>query len=211
MKLTKYGHACVVLEEQGKKLVIDPGDYTDDFGDLENILAVVATHIHNDHLGKMHIKRILGANPDIKVFTTAEAAEELNDPHITTVAAADGEAIGPFNLRFFGKLHKAVHPDWPVCQNIGVLVNDSFYYPGDSFTTPDKAVKVLAVPASANWLKMSEAIDFIRKLKPRQFFRTHDRLLSEQGISGVNDWLEMAADKFGSQYVPLDPGQSIEF
>jgi L-ascorbate metabolism protein UlaG (beta-lactamase superfamily) len=34
MKLTKYTHACIVLEEQGEKLVIDPGGFTPEFGDV---------------------------------------------------------------------------------------------------------------------------------------------------------------------------------
>lgn len=210
MKITKYGHACVVLEEQGKKLVIDPGEFTESFGEAGDIAAVVVTHVHGDHLGKDHLQAIVAANPDIKVFTTPEASQEWGDAHAQAVKSGDELAAGPFSLKFFGELHNAVHPEWPQNQNTGVMVNGVFYYPGDSFTKPDGSVKVLAVPAGAPWLKTGEAIDYVKDLKPELFFRTHDGLWNENGLATTDRWFGMAAEKFGVKYQALTPGDSIE-
>ncbi len=50
MKLTKYEHACVFLEnDDGDKVVIDPGIFTNLPGDLSRIVAIVITHEHPDH------------------------------------------------------------------------------------------------------------------------------------------------------------------
>ena len=49
MNLTKYGHACVALSEDGRRLVIDPGTLTPEDA-LAGADAVLVTHEHRDHL-----------------------------------------------------------------------------------------------------------------------------------------------------------------
>lgn len=210
MKLTKYGHACVVLEEQGKKLVVDPGEFTEDFVVSGDIVGVVITHVHGDHLQPKQLEAIAGANPGVQIFTTEEAAKECGNVSVQTVKAGDEQTAGPFALRFYGQLHNAVHADWPQNQNLGVLVNDAFYYPGDSFTLPDRKVELLAVPVSAPWLKLGESLEFIKIMKPARFFRTHDGLCNERGLAGIDVWLTKASDKYGSAYHGLNPGDSTE-
>jgi L-ascorbate metabolism protein UlaG (beta-lactamase superfamily) len=211
MKLTKYEHACLVLEEQGQKLVIDPGEYTEELGDLQGIVAVVVTHAHDDHMSAEHLRKIVATNPEVKVLTTPEAAKAWGDPHAHGVTAGEEQIVGAFSLRFYGELHGAVHPAWPQAQNVGVLVNNRFYYPGDSLTIPDRKVEILAAPAAYAWLKVGEVIDFIQAINPRAFIRTHDGSLSDQGISTANDWFQKTSEKFGPTYNALDPGDSFEF
>src|SRR3954471_7560361 len=103
MKLTKYEHACVVLEEQGKRLIIDPGEFTAAFGGTDNVVAVVVTHIHGDHFSQEHLDAIVAANPEVIVFTTPEVAQHWADPHATSVKAGDEQPVGLFNLRFYGE------------------------------------------------------------------------------------------------------------
>jgi L-ascorbate metabolism protein UlaG (beta-lactamase superfamily) len=210
MKLTKYGHACLVLEEQGKKLIIDPGEFTPDLGDINTIIAVVVTHVHGDHLSNEHLARIFVANPNVKIFTTMEAAKVINDSRALAVKTGSEQTVGPFTLRFYGELHNVIHPEWPQNQNIAVLINDAVYYPGDSFTIPDRKVVTLAVPVGAPWLKMGEAIDFVKAVAPQQFFRTHDGLWNENGLATTDRWLAMASEKFGPKYNALNPGDSLE-
>lgn len=210
MKLTKYGHACIALEEQGKKLIVDPGGFTDSFGDTSNVAAVVVTHVHGDHLGVKHLETIVAANPDVKIFTTPEVVTEWGDSHAQAVQAGEEQTAGPFSLKFYGELHQVIHTDWPQNQNIGVMVNGLLYYPGDSFAKPDDGVKVLAVPAGAPWLKTGESIDFMKDVHPELFFRTHDGLWSEKGLATTDKWFTMASEKFGPKYQALNPGDSIE-
>src|SRR5262245_21363416 len=149
MKLTKYEHACVVLEEQGKKLVVDPGGFTKEFGGVDNIVAVVVTHKHADHFNPEHLETILATNPDATIFTPDDLAEQFKKPGVKAVKAGDEATRGPFRLHCGGEMHVLIHNSLPCPQNTSLLVNDSFYYPGDSYTMPDKPVEVLAVPANA--------------------------------------------------------------
>ncbi len=94
------------------------------------------------------------------------------------VAPGDARGAGPFRLRFFGGKHIVIHESIPIIDNVGVLVNDAFYYGGDSYDRPDGPVEVLAAPIGAPWLKISEAMDYVLAVKPRRAFYTHDAPLS---------------------------------
>lgn len=210
MKITKYGHACIVLEEQGKRLVIDPGVFTESFGDASNVVAVVVTHVHPDHFDPAHLKTIFTLNPDATLFSTPDVASAAIDGNIVT--AEDGLEIdaGPFHLKFAGKMHAVIHQDMPQPFNIGVFINDAFFYPGDSFTTIDEPVKILAVPANAPWANVSESMDYIRVIKPEQCIPTHNGLLSGFGHQIYNGALEKATKDIGSIFTYLQPGESLD-
>lgn len=212
MKLTKYTHACIVLEEQGQRLIIDPGEWAVEVSGLHGVTAIVITHDHFDHFNLKNVQAILQANPSAHIFTTAETAEKLRGQSIkiTTVNDGDSEQIGPFTLQFFGRMHALVTKDKPLTQNVGVLVNNNLYYPGDSFTLPNTSVKTLATPVSGPWLKTSESINFMLTVKPLVAFPTHDALLSEIGTSVYENWHQLTADAAGIQLLHLVPGASAE-
>ena len=60
MELIKYGHACVVLEQDGRRLVIDPGMLTPEDA-LAGADGVLVTHEHADHFAPEK----LAARPDL--------------------------------------------------------------------------------------------------------------------------------------------------
>ena len=84
--------------------------------------------------------------------------------------------------------------------NLGVMVNDTVYYPGDSFTKPEKPVKVLALPITAPWLKIGEVMDFLAEVNA---FPTHDAIASNQGKALVDRMLGGVAEGHGSEYKRL--------
>ena len=183
MNITKYEHACVVIEEQGKKLVIDPGQFTTSLTDFSNIVAVVVTHLHSDHLDPQKLQAIFAANPEARFFGTAEVAKEVPNVPFTAVTGGTAETVAPFKLAFYGEQHAQIHASIPPVQNVGVLVNDAFYYPGDSFTLPGVPVKVLALPIAAPWAKAGESVDFLLSVRPHYVFPTHNGVLSDMGHS----------------------------
>lgn len=212
MNITKYEHACLVLEEEGKKLVIDPGEYTSTFGPLEDIVAVVITHQHPDHFLAKHVQSIITANPEVQVFMPADTKAQFADEHAVAVTGGEEKLIHPFTLKFFGENHHVIEPSMTPINNVGVLVNDTLYYPGDSFTVPvtDAVIGALAVPASAPWFKMADAMEFIRAIRPRSCFMTHDALLSDIGRKSHSAWIEKTAAEAGAKFVDLLPGDNLD-
>lgn len=203
MDIRKFQHACLELTKDSLSLVIDPGDWTKDFEANDHTVGVVITHEHGDHFDPRHLEAIRNKNPEVCIFAHVDIIAQLNDFAGRTQAVAVGEtvAIGPFSLRFTGGIHAPIHPHYPVPPNLGVVVdNGKLYYPGDSYALPECQVEVLAVPASAPWMKLSDAMDFIVNVKPLTYFPTHDILLSDEGHALTKSWLERAASTVGATY-----------
>ena len=235
MKLTKFEHAALILEVSGHRLVIDPGSFTAALTETSETVAIVITHEHADHWTLDHLRRILAVNPGIPVFgpagvaaavaaavSAAAEADQVSDtsrdgsstrtPIVTVVQAGDTVVAGPFKLSFFGATHAVIHSSIPVVDNIGVLVNSQLYYAGDAFTVPDGiSVDVLAVPAGAPWLKISDVIDYVLAIKPRRSFPAHEMLLSRAGKDLSNARIKAATEQVGGVFVPLEPGESLDF
>lgn len=204
MKLTKYEHTCFTLEKDGKLFVVDPGAYTTDLPALESVVAVVVTHDHPDHFDPNALSAIIAHNPDAMIYAHESITKQFGDtlPH-TAVDVGQTVEAGPFILEFFGGEHATIHPDMPTPANLGVMINDKVYYPGDSFSLPGKPVDVLALPTAAPWMKMSEAFDFLSEVKPRLAFPTHDAIASDAGKGLADTMTPMFAEKAGTSYVRI--------
>lgn len=188
MKITKYEHACFTVEQDGQILVVDPGAYTTDFTTPDNVVGVVITHEHPDHMDLAHLQAITTANPTAVIIAHQDITSQLDRFRTQTVVAGEGFRLGDFTLEFFGGKHATIHADVPIIANLGVMINGRIYYPGDSFSLPERAVEVLALPVSAPWMRLSEAVDFVRTVKPKLIFPTHDAILSDVG-KGLPDRL----------------------
>lgn len=211
MRVTKHEHACLRLETAGKTLVIDPGSFTLPLQELADLIAVVITHEHPDHWTPEHLDRLRKAVPDVPVFGPAGVAAAASGYDITVVAPGDTVTVEPFTLSFHGGRHAVIHESIPVIDNVGVLVDDQFYYPGDSYAVPEGAdVRLLAAPVGAPWLKIGEAMDFVLAVNPRRVFATHDMTLSRIGLGMGRARLQWAVEQGGGEFVALDPDDSAE-
>ena len=115
-----------------------------------------------------------------------------------------------FSLKFFGRDHAVIHSSIPIINNVGVLVDDALYYPGDSYTVPPVAVELLAAPAGGPWVKIGEAIDFVLAVRPTRTFPTHTAPLSPIGVGMVNKRLTEQVATFGGTYVAIEAGDTID-
>ena len=211
MRVTKHEHATLTLEDSGSTLVIDPGAFTDPLFDLGEVAGIVLTHEHPDHWTADHLDRILEMSPGTPIYGPAGVAAAAAGFDVIVVSPGDTLQLGPFRLRFFGGQHAIIHSSLPVVDNVGVLVNDAFYYPGDSYTVPGGVdVQLLAAPLGAPWLKIGDAIDFVLAVKPRQAFGTHDMTLSVLGRDMHRGRLRWATEQNGGEFFELDPGDSLE-
>ncbi|NIK56282.1 MBL fold metallo-hydrolase [Kribbella shirazensis] len=202
MKLTKFAHACVRMEKDGKVLLIDPGTFSED-AVFEQADAVLITHEHPDHVD---VERLRGVQAPI--FTTAGVAGQLNDERVTVVADGQSFDAAGFAIRAYGRNHAMILPELGVpCENIGYLVDDAIYHPGDSFTQPDREVHTNLVPISGPWFALPAAVEYARSVKAQQTVGIHNALLSDVGLGMMQRWI---GDAGGRPYHALTPGQSIE-
>lgn len=209
--MTKYEHAALRVDIGGSALIIDPGSFTTPLEDLNEVVGVVITHEHPDHWTAEHLDRILKATGGVPIFAPEGVARAASGYDITVVSPGDTVALDPFTLEFFGGRHEVIHSSIPVVDNVGVLVNDAFYYPGDSYAVPKGAdVQLLAAPVGAPWLKIGDAMDYVLAVKPRHAFGTHDMTLSVAGRDMGRARLQWAVEENGGTFVALDPGDGVD-
>lgn len=210
MKVTKLEHATLVLEKEGKTLILDPGFYTRPIDGYRDVVAIVITHNHDDHVHEDQIDLILKENPDALILGTQEVAARLAPRKVTAVHHGDFYEVGPFTAEFFGSMHIEIHRSIPLIQNCGVMINDTLFYPGDNYVTPDRTVKYLACPASAPWLKIGDVMDYLAEVKPEHCFPTHNIHLSEQGSQLNNGRIKQVVEEHGGKFEYHLPDSTFE-
>lgn len=180
MRIRKLGHSCLLLEEDGTRLLLDPGGFSRGFEELEGLAAVLVTHQHGDHVDPDRLRPLLARNPDARLVVDEGTAGQLSgvDRDVEVARGGDSLAVGSLGVRVLGDTHAVIHPDVPTVPNVGYQVGQRFFSPGDAFSLPDGEVEVLALPTAAPWCKAGEVVDYLRAVAPRVAVPVHDGLLA---------------------------------
>ncbi|WP_329028162.1 MBL fold metallo-hydrolase [Streptomyces sp. NBC_01423] len=209
MELTKFGHACVRLEKDGRRLVIDPGGLTDPEA-LEGADAVLVTHEHFDHFSEVVLRRAAEARPQLRIWTNPSVAKQLDGLGAQVAVTGDGDAFeaAGFGIRVHGAWHAVIHPDIPRIPNIGFLVDETLFHPGDALTVPDGPVDTLLLPVHAPWSTVGDLLDYVREVAPRDAYAVHDGALNDIGTAMVGGLLGERGPGTPARYHRLAPGTS---
>jgi L-ascorbate metabolism protein UlaG (beta-lactamase superfamily) len=212
MRLTKYGHSCLLVEEGTARMLLDPGTLSGGFEALEGLTAVLVTHQHADHLDRERLRGLLDRNPGVRVVGDEGSAEALAEAGAEVEVVHDGDEldVGGVGVQVAGRRHAVIHPDIPVIPNVGYLVGGRLFHPGDAFTVPGRPIEVLAVPAGAPWLKVSEPIDYLRRVRPKVAVPVHEQVLSTAGKSIHYRQLEQLGAGGGTTLRVMDDGKPVE-
>lgn len=209
MKITKYEHSCLVIEDEGEVLVIDPGSFFSLSQKNSNIKAIVVTHFHPDHFSPSNIESLINQNPGTTVFTTAEVTEKSNNLSSVIITTGQTYRAGSFRIEFFGGEHAVVNPKYPLAQNFGVLINNTLYYPGDSVTLCPKPYKILGAPIMGPWLKFSESFELLKTSSAATVIPMHTGFINGAGEELYKYLFTDACKSLGKKFVWLNPGESI--
>lgn len=212
MKLTKLGHACLLLEHEGRRLIIDPGGLTELPENLKNVDVIIVTEEHGDHFNSGAIRAILAANECAAVYSTTTLAEDLQSEGIkcTAVSGSLQTAEGSFELSFNETDHAVVYGSSP-CRVLCVQVNNFLYYASDSFIACNNKVEVVAAPTSGPWLKLAEVIEYINRSDCKTVLATHNALNSEVGNKVANSSIAAHIGDSTKNLVYLCDGESSMF
>jgi L-ascorbate metabolism protein UlaG (beta-lactamase superfamily) len=204
MRLTKLGHACVRIEINGVRIVIDPGAFSAPDA-LDGADAVLVTHEHADHVVP---EKLIAAN--LPVWTTPSTAEQLTalGNRVTAVRHGDRFDIGGVDINVYGERHALIHRDIPQPQNVAFRVNGEVYHPGDSYTVPEDHTPILLTPDGGPWLRVGELVDFVREVAPTKAYLIHDHVLTEAGQNLVAGVLTRLAGE-NREIINWQPGDSV--
>jgi L-ascorbate metabolism protein UlaG (beta-lactamase superfamily) len=202
MKITHYGHACLLVETASARILFDPGTLSHGFEELRDLSAVLITHEHEDHLDVERLAGLLAANPDAQLIADHDSAAHLDDSRAVT--AGDSIEFGDTIVTVLGGAHESIYANVPDCTNVGYLIDGgAFYHPGDSFVIPEEKVDVLALPVSGPWLKTADSIRFLLAVAPRVAIPMHEAALADTGTTyGVIS----AFTPEGTDFSPIEDG-----
>lgn len=217
MNITKLGHCCLVLEDKGMKILTDPGTFTTEpIKAVTGIDIILITHEHADHFHIDSIEFVLKNNPAAVVVSNGAVAKLLAEKNIPCTVVGDAQsatvgAAGGILIEGFGKDHAPIYGTMGLVENTGYMVAGTFYFPGDSFHDPKRPIDVLALPVAGPWMKISEAIDFAKLVKPRTAFGVHDGMIVPGFAGFVATMLNNFLKPDGIEFVALGAGELKEF
>ena len=211
-ELTLWGQSAVRLERDGRRIGFDPGKFSDE-DVLADVEAVLITHLHPDHVVPERVVAAMqsGAKdvwaPEDLVPQLAEAGVPEGVLH--TAVPGDAFTVAGFEVRVLGGQHALIHDDVPRPDNAAYLVDGSLLHPGDSFPAlpDDVEVDTLLLPVSAPWMKISEAVEYVRAVAPRRAVPIHDAILSPEGRSVVDGMMPNLVPE-GTEYLRLGRGEA---
>jgi L-ascorbate metabolism protein UlaG (beta-lactamase superfamily) len=217
VRLTKYTHSCVRISDDGdRRLVIDPGEFSETAEALAGIDHVLITHGHPDHLDIPALVAAAALNPSLALWGPRDVADQLASVpelagRITVVGPGQSFVAGGLQVRTYGGQHALIHSSVPVVSNIAFLVGDAVYHPGDSFTVPPARVEVLLAPLQAPWARIADTLDFLIAMRAPLAWPIHDGLVAERGRAIYDGHLTRIAELYGeTTYHAPRPGEVID-
>lgn len=212
MQLTKFTHSCVRFDDGDRSLVLDPGSFSEVETALDGAAAVLITHEHADHIDPERLRAAAQQDPRLRIWAPAAVAATLADLGEQVVAVAPGESFeaAGFAINTFGGQHAVIHPTVPVIANVGYLIDDAVYHPGDSLIVPTVPISTLLAPLHAPWSKTSEVIDFVVSVRAPHTYQIHDGLLNELGLGFVEGHVARIGAEHGSEFRHLKPTETVD-
>lgn len=197
MRITHLGHACLLIELADERILIDPGNFSEDFTTTRDLSAILITHQHPDHLDPARFLDLVRGNPQAQIFTDPMSVRVCADLGVEVATYSGPVQLGEVTVTPFGELHAIIHDELPRITNVGVALSapgePRFYHPGDALDAEPGAVDILAFPLNAPWQRSRDMAGFLRRINPPTAVPIHDGLLQRRG----RDLYLGHAEKFG--------------
>lgn len=207
MQISKHLHSCLLIEEQGKTILIDPGIFTYqekalDITNLSKLDYLLFTHEHPDHMYIPFLKEIVEKFPDVKIITNHAIVRILEKENIK--ATHEGDAIVSLESVPHEKLWDTNPPE-----NSLITVFNKLTTPGDSHHFETSA-DILALPIQAPWGATTDAVNLALKLKPKVIIPIHDWMWKDGFRQMMYQRLKEFFETKGIDFKALETNETIE-
>lgn len=207
MKITKFIHACLLVETPERVALFDPGTFSEDVLDvdaLDRLDDILITHEHQDHFSVPLIKKLVEKFPDVRITGTSSVVKQLDEAGIT----ASNQP--PAGVTFFESPHEDIAPlHGQPPEEIGIHYLGVLTHPGDSHSFHETK-RILALPVSAPWGSTIRAINLALELKPEHILPIHDWHWSDAARESSYTMMEKVFGDRGITFHKLQTGQPVE-
>lgn len=207
MKISKHIHSCLLVEDEGKKFLFDPGNYTSEENGLnidtiDSLDYLLITHEHQDHMYIPLIKEIIAKFPEVEIITNTSAVDALKKEGIKAISSGDElvklEEV-PHERVFLGEPPK----------NVMITINNRLTNPGDSHHFQVSS-PILALPLQASWGHTTAAVELAKTLKPEIIIPIHDWHWNEKARHAMYKRLEEFFKPLDIRFIGLETNQVVE-
>lgn len=217
MRITKYGHSCLFVEEGEARILIDPGSYVfldalPKPEDLPQCNVLLLTHEHPDHTYPEALKVILQKSRPT-ILTNIGVQKVVREHSIESDVLYRGEerVVRGVAIRAVACDHGLIAEHIPRPEHVGFLIAGKLFHPGDCVHPLEEVrAEILAVPVTAPWMAVREGLEFVKKLKPRVAIPIHDGFLKWP----ERPWytiFETGLQNTDTEFVPLKIGEGRKF
>lgn len=218
MRVSKYVHSCLLVEENRDKLLIDPGTFiliekkvkVDAF---DGVRWIVVTHAHPDHMDPDLIRQVIDRN-QAAVFANAEIVGKLREKGIEATEFGTGtRKLGAFDLKAIPAPHEPILSTTPPA-NTAYLVNERLLHPGDSYAPAlreFRSISLFALPITAPWTTEPATAAFADDMVPKRILPIHDGYVKDFFLKSRHETLGNHFRSRGMEYAAADaPGDSLD-
>lgn len=216
MKITKFPQSCLLIESEGKKILVDPGNlkYKDEYFDIWNSVDVILiTHKHPDHCNVEVLEKL---NKDISIYSTKEVADTYTGLNINIVKDDGVLEFGNVKVEVVHAVHgyqPLLRGDKEIHENVGYIIDDGetrLYTTSDTICFKnDYKVDILCVPVTGHGVTMSafEAALYAKEVGAVLTIPIH---MDNPMFPPDFEFIEEMFGKYEVEYEILENGESIE-
>ncbi len=209
MRLTKFGHACVLVETDvtgtPRSALFDPGIWSEiPLDGISTLDDVFISHSHPDHVDVTKLRAIVAKFPNVRITAPSEVVAMLHQEGF--MQATD---VAPEGVTLFEAPHEGHLPFMQPPEEIGIHFMNAYSHPGDSHSFRE-TMPVLGLPVQAPWGSMIDAVDLALKLKPQYVLPLHDWHWREEARVWAYDRMEQIFKEQGITFLRPVDGQAID-
>lgn len=198
--------SCLLVTTDSAATMIDPGFHTFESGEIDldsigPVTRICITHEHGDHVSPAFVSWLIDRGHDVTVYSN-DAVALLLEPHGIEVEQTLPDGISGEDV-----LHEPL-PTGAQPPNRSFTVDGVLTHPGDSHQ-PNATAPILALPLLAPWGSATGAVEFARRIGPRQVIPIHDFYLTDDGRAFASRIARLGLEGSGIELLDLGWGQSL--
>lgn len=205
MKVTRYFQSCLLIEDKGVRILVDPSGAEAknvlNFGQLD---AVFYTHEHGDHFSS-ELAKSLAAN-GAALYANESTAKQIEGAK-TVVADGQEFSIKSMTIKAIELPHCLMTDGSAGPQNTGYSINNRLFHPGDGKYLEGLSIDNLALPITGPDVSLKDAFDFAKQLSAKTAIPIHyDYIGTKPEVAAAF----AASNGMPFKIHPLKNGESLE-